>query len=137
MEQLEGRGRDRISDKVEIDFVEIDHETYKKWGKPLVTPRDQLARTIETVYKGGAKVVVVDILLEDKDCCHPEYDRQLRKVLENMTDEKAATNVIFPVRLGKEGDIRENLFGDLIDKNPDFHRAVSNFSASPADKVVR
>lgn len=137
MEQLEGRGHNRISDKVEIDFVEIDHETYKKWGKPLVTPRDELARTIETVYKGGAKVVVVDILLEDKDCCHPEYDRQLRKVLENMTDEKAATNVIFPVRLGKEGDIRENLFGDLIDKNPNFHRAVSNFSASPADKVVR
>jgi CHASE2 domain-containing sensor protein len=137
MEQLGEQRHNRISDRIEIDFVEIDHETYKKWGKPLVTRRDELARAIETVYKGGAKVVVVDILFEDKDCCNPEYDRQMRKVLENMTDEKAATNVIFPVRLGSEGDIREHLFGDLIDKNPNFHLAVANFSASPTDKVVR
>src|SRR5208337_2014158 len=34
MEQLGERRQDRISDRLAIDFVEIDRETYKKWGKP-------------------------------------------------------------------------------------------------------
>ena len=32
MEQLGEQRHNRISDRIEIDFVEIDHETYKKWG---------------------------------------------------------------------------------------------------------
>ncbi len=56
-------------------------KTYKKRGSPLITPRDELAKVIEVANKGKAKVIVLDILLEDKDCCHPEHETFDRDVV--------------------------------------------------------
>jgi CHASE2 domain-containing sensor protein len=135
MESLTAQRNIGISDR--IVFAEIDHETYKKWGKPLITPRDKLAEIIKIASEGGAKIIALDILLEDKDCCHPESDCELRKVLQDMTDKKAAAKVIFPVRIGYDGKARKNIFQDLIDNNPNFYAATASIAAAATDRVVR
>jgi CHASE2 domain-containing sensor protein len=135
MESLTAR-RD-ISPSGGIVFAEIDHKAFTKWGSPLITPRAKLAGIVKTAYKGGAKIIALDILLEDKDYCHPQGDRELRKVLQDMTDKKVPVKVIFPVRINTNGQIRKNLFKDLIDRNPNFYAATSHISASAADRVVR
>lgn len=91
----------------QISFVDIDHNTYKNWGKPLLTPRDELAKIIETAYTSNAKAIVLDILFEDKDCCNLEGERILRKVFQDMTNKGGPTKVIFPVRITYDGDIKK------------------------------
>ena len=135
MESLTAQRNIAIPDR--IVFAEIDHETYKKWGSPLITPRDKLAEIIKIASEGGAQIIALDILLEDKDCCYPESDRQLRKVLQDMTNTKATVKIIFPVRIGYDGKMRKNLFRDLIDNNPNFYAATANVSAAATDRVVR
>jgi CHASE2 domain-containing sensor protein len=87
METLKAEERDKISDQVV--FVDI------KWGKPLLTPRDELAKIVAITYKKGAKIVVLDILFEDKDCCNPENDDKLRRVFQDMITGKVATKSTF------------------------------------------
>lgn len=125
----------KTSDK--ILFVEIDHAVYKKWGTPAITPRNEIAKIIEAAYKGGAAIIVLDILLEDKDCCRPENDSVLRKVLQEMIDEKATTKIIFPARIRFGGEIQKSLFGDMIENSPNFYSASPTFSATSKDKIIR
>ena len=136
VESLTSQRSTRATDR--IVFVEIDDEAYRKWGKPLVTPRDRLAEIVESAYKGGAKVILLDILLEDRDCCHPDGDRKLRNVLQDMTNGKAASKVIFPVRIGRDGGVqKKSLFEDLLRGNPNFYTATAGISATATDRVVR
>ena len=135
MESLTSPRSAKISDR--LLFVEIDHETYKKWGKPLITPRDQLAELVKIAYEKGAKIIVLDILLEDRDCCRPDADSNLKKVLQNMTDRSVAAKVIFPVRIGQDGNIRNSLFKKSIDSNPNFYIATANISPAAMDNVIR
>jgi len=135
MENLTAQRNIGISDK--IVFAEIDHETYKKWGRPNLIPRDKLAEIIKIAYEGGAKIISLDILLEDNDCCHPQSEGELRKILQDMTDKNSATKVIFPVRVSYDGKIRTNTFQALIEKNPNFYAASAYISATAADMVVR
>ncbi len=135
METLGGQETDKISDK--IVFVEIDHASYKKWGRPAITPRNEIAKIIESAYKGGAKTIVLDILLEDRDCCNPRHDSMLRKVFQEMIDRKSATKVIVAVRIGHDGDIRNNLFEDIMMKSPNFYSALPTLFATVTDRVIR
>lgn len=135
MESLNDRRNIRISDK--IVFAEIDHETYNKWGRPLLAPRAKLAEVIKIASEGGAKIIALDILLENKDCCHPQDDLVLRKTLQDMTDKNSATKVIFPVSIGCDGKNRNNIYQNLIDRNPNFYIASAQISASVTDRVIR
>ena len=135
MESVTSERDTRISNRIAL--VEINHEAYKKWGKPLLTPRDKLAEIVEAVCKAKAGIVVLDILLEDRDCCHPEGDKALRKVLEDITASKSTTKIIFPVRIGYDGEVRTHLFKDLLGKNPNFYPATANVSAAATDRVIR
>ncbi|OQW92163.1 MAG: hypothetical protein BWK78_02510 [Thiotrichaceae bacterium IS1] len=49
-----------------IVLLNIDDETYKKWGKPLFTPRHCLKDLIEFSVKDGARLIVVDISLSQR-----------------------------------------------------------------------
>ena len=120
----------------ELTFVDMANP-YKKEGYPLLTPRDQLAKVVEAAYKGKAKVILLDILLEDRDCCHPEHDQELREVFQNMINEKASTKVVFPVRIGSDGKIKRNIFDDLIASHPNFYPAIPYMSATASDRIVR
>lgn len=135
MESLQTQKNDNISDQ--IVFVDIDHEAYVKLGRPAITPRNELAKIVEAAYQGGARIVALDILLEERDCCHPEHDRALKNVFQKMVDRKVATKVIFPVRIGYDGDINKNLFNDFIDKHPNFYSALPTLSATATDRVIR
>lgn len=54
-----------------------------------------------------------------------------------MTNKKVPTKVIFPVRIGQKGVIKNNLFDDLIEKNPNFYTAIPDITATAADRVIR
>ncbi|TGO02562.1 hypothetical protein PN36_23110 [Candidatus Thiomargarita nelsonii] len=45
----------------QMALFEIDEQTYRQWGSPILTPRDKLKSLIEKAEQGGANVVVVDI----------------------------------------------------------------------------
>ena len=135
MESLKAQRNIHISDR--IVFAEIDHETYKKWGSPLLTPRVKLAEIVKIAHEGGAKIIALDVLLENKDCCHPQDDLILRKTLQDITDKKSTTKVIFPVSIDYDGKKRKNIFQDLIDQNPNFYIASAQISASVTDRIIR
>jgi len=136
MRRLDSKKNPKISDQ--ILFVEINDETYRKWGKPLMTPRDRLAETIIFASRGGAKVIILDVLLEERDCFHTGGDARFRKVLQDMTDRGAPVKVIFPVRIGQDRSIfKNNIFKDIIERNPNFYTATANIAFTSTDRVVR
>ncbi len=137
MERLNLRENTGISDR--IVFVEIDSATFKKWGSPLLTPRDALADLVRMAWTGGAKVVVLDILLEHRDCCNPEGDMKFRKLLQEITTARSPLKVIFPATIVRDElePVKKNICHDLIAVNPSFYTASADFSAPTSDRVIR
>jgi len=121
----------------QIAFIDINDNTYKKWKRPLITPRDELAKIVEGAYLSNAKAIVLDILFEENDCCNPKKDKDLKKVFRDMTNKAATTKVIFPVRITCDGNIRKNIFDELIERNPNFYTAIPNISATSTDRIIR
>ncbi len=112
----------------DIVFIEIDEETYREWGEPIMVPRDAIARAIKTAYRGGAKVIYPDILLEHENTT--SGDRELRDLLQNISREERDVNIIFPVRIGYRRDRKPNIFDDLINQEENFYRAVPGVVSS-------
>jgi CHASE2 domain-containing sensor protein len=128
-----------------ILFVDIDHDTYAQWGEPLITPRDKLARILKVLYDNGAKVVVLDILLEGPDC-RPENDRTLLEVIEKIRDDPTSpTKLILSQRIGFKGELKKTIFDRLLEKgslaggsgSQKIYRATPTLSATGSDNVVR
>jgi len=122
-----------------ILYVDINDDTYERWGKPLLIPRDKLASIIESAHEGGAKVVVVDILLDYKDCCNPKGDEKLRKVLEDIHKRKSSLKIILPILVYQNGKTSNNIFTDLIaeNKGANFHYGLPYISETQKDSVTR
>ena len=120
-----------------IVFIDIDNDSYRNWGEPLFIPRDKIEKFLRLAEKNGARVVALDTLF-DYPSDNREADAGLRRFLEDMTQRKSAMKIVFPFMKSKiDGKIGRNLFDDLIDGNPNFHRGVPYASYSRADKVVR
>ena len=49
---------------VSVTLIEIDETLYAQWGRPCVTPRDQLARLIALASQQHPSAIVVDINLD-------------------------------------------------------------------------
>lgn len=77
-------------------FINLDQQTYQKWGEPLITPRDKLQQLIEFAIAGQPKAILIDIDLTYPTQCITERtqcvrdnlqlnkaDRDLRDFLEN------------------------------------------------------
>jgi CHASE2 domain-containing sensor protein len=132
-----------IADTSQLLLVDLDHrkpenpnDSNKKIG--YLSPRDTIARVIKMASHGKAKLIVLDILLDEKDCCFPEKDKELQKVLEAFpTDKNFQTKVIFAQKVGKNGNLKKNLFDHLIEVNPNFYRAIPTLYATKKDRVVR
>ena len=124
-------------------FVDINHKAYQKWKEPSITPRNKIAEIIKYAYDGGARIIVLDIKLEDRDCCNEEGEKILRKVLEKEINANSSINakpsikIIFPVSIKHDGRIKENLFDDLIDNNDNFYRATPGITATSGDLKYR
>jgi CHASE2 domain-containing sensor protein len=127
--------RNRFSDK--IVFIDIDHDTYMKWGEPLIFQRSRIADFIRVAEKNDAKVVVFDILFDYPSfAAHEDYE--LRSVLEEMTRRKSSLKIVFPVILrNTDRTIKKNIYEDIIDRNPNFQCGVPYLSLSKTDKVIR
>lgn len=123
-------------------FVEITPAEYKQWGEPLLTPRDHLAALIETAWEKGSPVVVLDILLDRPDPQNQAADTKLRRLLVRMLHENARTQIVFPVRIDNEGNLRHHLFEDLLEQRTGdgrriFYPAVPTALASEGDLLNR
>jgi hypothetical protein len=128
-----------------ILFVDIDDDTYAEWGEPLITPRDRLARILQVLYDNGAKVIVLDILLEGPDC-RPENDRALLEVIEKIKDDpKSPTRLILSQRIGFKGKLKKTIFDRLFEKGSlaggsglrKIYQATPTLSATGSDNIVR
>lgn len=86
-------------------FIDITRETYVKWGRPLVTPRRELAGMIDWARRNGAKVIVVDILLDRRDPGDPAGDRLLVSYLNKLRPNRAGTKVVIPVDIDEDGAV--------------------------------
>jgi hypothetical protein len=127
--------RSKFSQKV--IFIDIDHDTYLRWGEPLLMPRDKLAHFLRLADKNGARAVLFDILF-DYPSPKPVEDRRLRKVLEEMTRNRSPLHVVFPTLTSRiDGTLKKGVFDGLIDTNPNFHRGLPYVAFSRADRVVR
>src|SRR4030042_590437 len=122
-----------------ILYVDINDDTYERWGKPLLIPRDKLASIIECAHREGAKVVVVDILLDYKDCCNPKGDQKLRKVLQDIHKSKSSLKIVFPILVYPNGKTSSSIFKDLIaeNKGANFHYGLPYISETQKDSVTR
>jgi hypothetical protein len=120
-----------------VIFIDIDHDTYLRWGEPLLMPRDQLAHFLRLAEKNKARVVIFDVLL-DYPSPRPSEDKALRKVLEEMTRNRSPLHVVFPTLTSRvDGTLKKSVFDELIDGNPNFHRGLPYVAFSGADRVVR
>jgi CHASE2 domain-containing sensor protein len=124
-----------------ILLIDLDHNKIpgpNSRENPLLSPRDQIARILEMARLGGAKVVVLDIFLENKDCCFPGKDTALREALTRFpTAGNFKTKVIFAVSKENKKELKKNLFDALIDNNPNFYRVIPTLYASQTDALVR
>ncbi|BBB91117.1 MAG TPA: CHASE2 domain-containing protein [Methylomusa anaerophila] len=111
-----------VSDQ--LAFIDIDHETYLKWGKPELTPRDKLAELIEMLHRSGVKVIALDIFLDEADYQFPDRDARLRQVLQAIKNDPNGPKIIFPVKMYSDGMLGTNIFDDLIDNQDKFFKSV-------------
>ena len=120
-----------------IAFIDVDSATFVKWGEPPLLPRDKIAQFLRVAEKNGAAVVALDVLLDQKSSNHQE-DAELRRALVDLTNRRSNLKIIFPVTKSRvDNRVMKNIFDDLIDKNPNFHRSIPYLSASRTDRVVR
>lgn len=54
-------GTEVAEDTIPTVILDIDSVTYRKWGEPLATPRDRLAKLVHFAVEGGAVSIIVDI----------------------------------------------------------------------------
>ena len=119
----------------DIVFVDIDHLTFKKWGKPSVTPRDELAQILSLVAAGKPKVVVLDIFLNRKDYRPPEENEKFRQAIQAIQREKQ-TKVVVPVLVDSDKELVPTIIDDYFDEESCF-RTVSTLQISQHDYVSR
>jgi CHASE2 domain-containing sensor protein len=128
--------KEEIADTGDIFLIDLHHIKPEKSGEEVsyISPRDTIAQIIKMAAHGNAKVIVLDVILEKKD----EKDQELRNILETFsTDKNFQTKIIFAQRVGKDGTLKRNLFDPLIDKNPNFYRAIPTLYVTKQDRVIR
>jgi CHASE2 domain-containing sensor protein len=91
-------------------FIDISRDDYERWGRPLLTPRSELIRMMDWAWQNGAKVIVLDILLDKPDCCDPAGDRELAAYLNNLAPNAQDTKIIVPIAINEDGVIVKPLF---------------------------
>jgi CHASE2 domain-containing sensor protein len=118
-----------------VTIVDIDAETYAAWHAPLVTPRSELRRLLETVSAAKPMAVVVDIDLSGGDASVPaaarDDDAQLREFLR---DYRGAAPLFFPRRIELDADGRRwqttSAYDEVFRANDRLHWAHASFATS-------
>ena len=127
-----------------IAFIDIDEASWRRWGEPLLTPRDKLAALLRHAVDGGARAIVLDV-----DLVHPNAgDAALRAVLERWLRDAGPRVPDLPplllvrdLRLPPMGSDalpqeRATAFDALVARAPGIHWAAPLFELD-ADGMVR
>lgn len=123
---------------VPFSFIDIDSDTFLKWGEPIQTPRDKLATLISYAIASDPMSLTVDI-----DLSRPGDTGD-----EALLDALQSTDNSFPILLmktfreelpGSNRSYREQRLGafeQLVEDNPNIHWASPLYSRD-GDFVVR
>jgi CHASE2 domain-containing sensor protein len=129
------------ADMGDIFLVDIGHnrktpKDAEKVNQPInyLSLRDTIANLLKMAFEGDAEIVVLDFFFEEHDCCNPERDEALRRVL---SENNTWTKVIFPVNSGQNKTHKPLIFDGEIDNNPNYLRAIPIFYASSSDFIGR
>ncbi len=124
-----------VKENAKMDNIFLVDICNKTKNSDHISPRHIIAHLVEMAFEGGASIIVLDFLFEEPDCCHPERDEILRKVLAGARN--IQTKVILPVRIGHNNKIKPLIFDGEIDKNSNYFRASPTILASHSDYTVR
>ncbi len=120
-----------------VCFIDAEDKNFKEWGYPHQFPRQHLAQYIQEAARNGAKIVVVDVLLEYQSA-NPSDDAVLLQVLAELTQDKSPLKIIFPVLMDPEGNgPRTSIIDQFVDSNPNFYKAILGNVGSGSDRQVR
>lgn len=100
---------------VPVTLVDIDAETYRGWGTPPITPRDQLTQMLEVVTRAQPATVIVDIDLSWGDAARGDEDAgslRLRRFLEQY---RGPALLIFPKRIEPGVDAGSRMVASPLD----------------------
>jgi CHASE2 domain-containing sensor protein len=128
---------------IPVTIVDIDDATYRAWGSPVMTPRDDLARMLGVVTAAHPAAVVVDIDLSWGDAgsrADAAYEdagqRRLREFLESYA---GAAPLVFPKRIepAADGTPRQasSPFDALFTRNSRLAWAHASFETDTNGKV--
>jgi hypothetical protein len=84
----------------------------------------------------GAKIIVLDFLLDKENCCDPRGDDSLKNVLQLISQNKK-TIVVFSVLIGVDKKIKPGILDEIINRNNNFYRALPFVVTSSYDGMVR
>lgn len=108
---------------------DINDQTYREWGSPVVTPRDKLLQLLKKAEDAGAATIVVDIDLArtstgliDSTGTLTAADRALGEYLRDLNDSKSSERpiVILPRSLRRPADKAIASDVSLLEQVPSF-----------------
>jgi CHASE2 domain-containing sensor protein len=125
----------------EIVFLRFDGQAFKTLGRPVITPRDKVADLVNIAYKGGAKIIYLDMLFSERDYTPATMkplagdvtakdglsrDRILEDLLNEIkNDSGSQTRVLLPLETYEiDGKLKDIIFsskgGSIIDNHKIF-----------------
>lgn len=119
-------------DTLAVTYVDIDDALYRdRWGLPAMTPRDELARLVDSLASAGARLIVVDVDLAwgERDAVLGEflasYDAEAPLVFMRQIVEDTAGLVLYP-----------SAYDDVFAANPRLRWAHAFFFTSAGGQIV-
>jgi CHASE2 domain-containing sensor protein len=100
---------------IPVTLVDIDAETYRAWGTPPVTPRDQLTRMLEVVTPAQPAAVVVDIDLSWGDAMRGSEDEGSLRLRHFLDQYRGPALLIFPKRIEPAADAGRRMIASPLD----------------------
>jgi CHASE2 domain-containing sensor protein len=122
-----------------IFFIDIDESTLNDWGNPYFTPLDSLSKAIQICLLGKAKVIFIDISLDDRKSDFVSTSL-LKNTLSSYTAlnvENQNTHIIFPKIINSNRKIEDTLVDSIVTQNENFHFGIPIIYSSSSDKVTR
>ena len=138
-----------------IVFLRFDEEAVKILGRPDIMPRDKVADLVDIAYRGGAKIIVFDMVFSDPDYTPApkkplpgdsgvtdglSRDKKLYDLLNEIkNDAGSQTKVLLPVETYADGTQKGSIYSlkgnSVVDNRKIF--AVSPYSTRADDYKMR
>jgi len=130
---------------IPVTLIEVDDETRTRWGDPVITPHEAIARLLEAARDGGARLIVLDLDLSSDIAGQPPTP-ELYNELAHYPEAGPPFYVVRPIRFRGTGhEEAEAFIADSYRKTP-YDAVLTNrpnmtwISALPSfggDRVVR